>query len=135
MNITVTKESVVPIYRQIRDAIRSDILKGRLKEGEFLPTPSALAKELNVPKFNVSRAYSELVEEGLVESTNRLTPIISYDRVEHIRAMSKKEFCAEFSKVATDYVMTGVSKSDLMKTITDVVAEVYLKEGERNEHI
>ena len=40
------QNSGIPIYQQITDQLRADILAGRLKEGEYLPSIRSLAKDL-----------------------------------------------------------------------------------------
>lgn len=68
MNITITKNSPTPIYRQIAEEIRTGILDGSLVDGFLLPSERKLAAELGVHRNTVTRAYMELKSEGLLEA-------------------------------------------------------------------
>jgi DNA-binding transcriptional MocR family regulator len=56
-----------PAYRQIAEAIERDVLSGRLRRGQQLPTHRALARALGIDLTTVTRAYSDAVGRGLVE--------------------------------------------------------------------
>jgi DNA-binding transcriptional regulator YhcF (GntR family) len=55
-----------PVYLQIRLQIAELISSGKLTSGDALPSPASLARDLNVDRGEVSRAYFELEQEGLV---------------------------------------------------------------------
>jgi len=57
----------VPIYRQIFDQVRAQIATGRLADGAFLPSVRQVAGELAVNPMTVSKAYSLLERDGVVE--------------------------------------------------------------------
>ena len=63
----VSPTSGVPIYRQLLDQIRSQIASGRLPPDAFLPSVRQLAQQLQVNPMTVSKAYSLLERDGLVE--------------------------------------------------------------------
>ncbi len=65
--LQVSPASGVPIYRQLQDQIRSQIAGGRLAAGEFLPSVRQLAQRLAVNPMTISKAYSLLERDGLVE--------------------------------------------------------------------
>jgi GntR family transcriptional regulator len=58
-----------PVYHQIRSQIAELIESGQLASGHELPSPATLARELNVDRGEVSRAYFELEQPGLVVVT------------------------------------------------------------------
>jgi GntR family transcriptional regulator len=65
--LQVSPTSGVPIYRQLLDQIRSQIASGRLPADSFLPSVRQLAQQLQVNPMTVSKAYSLLERDGLVE--------------------------------------------------------------------
>jgi GntR family transcriptional regulator len=65
--LQVLPASGVPIYRQLQDQIRSQIAGGRLAAGEFLPSVRQLAQRLAVNPMTISKAYSLLERDGIVE--------------------------------------------------------------------
>jgi GntR family transcriptional regulator len=57
----------VPIYRQLVEQIRTQVAGGRLGAGEFLPSVRQVAEELQINAMTVSKAYSLLERDGVVE--------------------------------------------------------------------
>lgn len=68
MDIIISNSSGVPIYAQIEEQIKSQIMNGTLKEGDALPSMRILAKELKVSIITTKRAYENLEREGFIES-------------------------------------------------------------------
>ena len=64
MNITISNTSGLPIYEQIRDQIKGQIVSGSLTAGEALPSIRSLAKDLRISVITTKRAYEELEREG-----------------------------------------------------------------------
>lgn len=60
--------SKTPLYQQIYEQIKRDILAGNYHEGARLPATRALAKELHVGRNTVELAYAQLALEGYVTS-------------------------------------------------------------------
>lgn len=60
------QNSGVPIYQQISDQLKADILAGKLKEGDYLPSIRGLAKDLKISVITTMKAYEQLEAEGLV---------------------------------------------------------------------
>lgn len=68
MKLIISSVSGEPIYEQIKTQIHSAVLSGKLKAGEALPSLRKLAKELRISVLTVTRAYNELVDEGVVQN-------------------------------------------------------------------
>lgn len=66
MRIVVSTDSASPIYEQIKAQVRSSILSGEIPAGGTLPSLRQLAAELRVSIITITRAYNDLVAEGLV---------------------------------------------------------------------
>lgn len=62
----ILQNSGEPIYQQIADSFRTDILAGRFKQGEYLPSIRGLARELKISVITTMKAYEQLEQEGLV---------------------------------------------------------------------
>ena len=60
------QNSGVPIYQQIAESFKTDILAGKYKQGEFLPSIRGLAKDLKISVITTMKAYEQLAQEGLV---------------------------------------------------------------------
>jgi GntR family transcriptional regulator len=57
----------LPLYRQLMDQVRQQIAAGRLTPGDFLPSTRQLAQQLEINTMTVSKAYSLLERDGVVE--------------------------------------------------------------------
>ena len=67
LSLSVAPTSGVPIYRQLVDQIRAQIVGGRFAADAFLPSVRQVADELQVNPMTVSKAYSILERDGAVE--------------------------------------------------------------------
>lgn len=66
MKIIISNHSELPIYAQIREQIKEQIMSGALSEGSTLPSIRQLAKELGISVITTTRAYNELESEGFI---------------------------------------------------------------------
>ena len=62
----ISQNSGVPIYQQIADYFRSEILEGRIGQGEYMPSIRGLAKDLKISVITTIKAHEQLESEGLV---------------------------------------------------------------------
>lgn len=68
MAIILLNSSGKPIYEQITQQIKSEILSGVRQPGEQMPSIRTLAKDLRVSVITTKRAYEELERDGFVET-------------------------------------------------------------------
>ena len=66
------KSPGVPLYEALYRCIRGDILSGKLRAGEKLPSKRALARNLEVSKITVEGAYNQLLAEGYIRSAEKV---------------------------------------------------------------
>ena len=65
--IALDRASIVPVYRQIYERLREQVLAGALPEGTRLPPERSLAERLAVNRSTVVHAYRDLAADGLIE--------------------------------------------------------------------
>ena len=68
MHLVISNTSDLPIYVQIKEQVKEQILSGELEEDEMLPSLRQLAKDLKISVLTTTRAYNELEEEGFITS-------------------------------------------------------------------
>lgn len=68
MHIVISNSSSSPIYEQIKEQIKEEILSGELHENDMLPSLRQLAKDLKISVLTTTRAYNELEQEGFITS-------------------------------------------------------------------
>lgn len=66
MKIIISNQSELPIYAQIKEQLKEQILNGQIPEGSTLPSIRQLAKEVGVSVITTTRAYSDLESEGFI---------------------------------------------------------------------
>jgi GntR family transcriptional regulator / MocR family aminotransferase len=66
--ISLERKSPTPLYKQLYEAIRQEILRGTLKKGLRLPSTRYLAAELRVSRNIVMIAFEQLLAEGYLQS-------------------------------------------------------------------
>ena len=102
--------SGVPIYRQIIEQVRKLVITGELAEGDQLETVRKLAKSLNINPLTVSKAYSQLEGEGLVERRRGVGLFVARIR-ESRKDKARREMLEEIlRKAAAAAVQLGVSE-------------------------
>ena len=67
MLIVVDPHSGVPVYRQLMDQVKFHVASGLLKPGDELPSTRALSSQLGVNPMTISKAYSYLEKEQVIE--------------------------------------------------------------------
>lgn len=68
MKIIISNDSGLPIYEQIKNQIKAQIVSGDLKKDEALPGMRTLASDLKVSVITTKRAYNDLEQEGYTYS-------------------------------------------------------------------
>ena len=68
MDIILSNSSGKPIYEQIADQVKEQILAGALSAGDALPSMRVLAKELRISVITTKRAYEELERDGFLDN-------------------------------------------------------------------
>ena len=115
--------SGVPIYRQIIEQVRKLVMTGELAEGDQLETVRKLAKSLNVNPMTVSKAYSLLEGEGLVERRRGVGLFVARIR-ESRKDKVRREMLEEIlRKAAAAAVQLGVSEERSVELFSELYGQ------------
>lgn len=68
LDVVISNSNPKPIYEQIADQVKNQIITGVLAPGDALPSMRLLAKDLRISVITTKRAYSELERDGFVET-------------------------------------------------------------------
>ena len=68
MKIIIKNKSELPIYEQIEQQMKAQILDGTIKEEEQLPSIRQLARDLKISVITTTRVYNDLSDEGFIIS-------------------------------------------------------------------
>ena len=77
MRFSIQPSSPEPIYRQIVEQVRRHVASGQWRAGEALPSVRAMATEHTINPMTVSKAYSLLEAEGLLERRRGMGMVIA----------------------------------------------------------
>lgn len=117
MNIHIYNSSSSPIYEQILDQIRDQILSGALKAGEKLPSIRYLAKELRISVITTKRAYDELEREGLIHSVQGKGSFVAHQNQEMVKEEYLKKFEESLLEALNYARIVGLSKREIVESI------------------
>ena len=120
MLLEIDHHSGVPIYRQIKDQIREQIMAGRLKEGEQLVSVRELAIQLKVTPVTVSKAYSAMESEGLLERRRGIGLFIANIRPEKKDQTKEEILETHLSKAVTTAIQFGLTEEKTEKMLKDL---------------
>lgn len=133
MLLEIDHHSGVPIYRQIKDQIREQIMAGRLKEGEQLVSVRELALQLKVTPVTVSKAYSAMEAEGLLERRRGIGLFIAEIHSDKKDQTKEEILEIHLSKAVTTAIQFGLSEEKTEKMLKDVFLK-FRKEREEKSN-
>ena len=116
MLLEIDHHSGVPIYRQVIRQIRQQIMTDGLRHQDQLETVRELAARLKVNPMTISKAYSFLEAEGLVERKRGIGLFVAEvekDQMEQIRAELLNSLV---NKTAITAIQLGVSETEAVKS-------------------
>lgn len=121
-NIQLDFRSGTPIYTQIVEQVKQQVISGNLKPEEQLPTVRALALELRVNFNTVARAYRLLDEAGIISTQQgRGTYILdvpSPERTDKLRQQALETLTRDYLNEA---LRLGCSPSEIKKALIDQI--------------
>lgn len=113
----ILQSSGVPIYKQIKDSFKEDILTGKIKQGEFLPSIRSLAKELKISVITTLKAYEELETEGLVTAVQGKGYYVNARDTEMLREQHMRKTEELLSQAIEAAEIAGLSDEELKNTL------------------
>ena len=123
MHIILNHSSMVPIYEQLMEQIKSDIIQSELKEGEALPSVRTLAGELRISALTVKKAYDKLEEEGFVTTVHgKGTYVAASDKQLALEAR-QKVIEDDFDKVIDRALSMGMKKEEISEVVKLILDE------------
>ena len=99
MNIIISNNSSIPIYEQIKIAIKQAIFSNELKEEDMLPSVRNMANDLKISFLTVKRAYDELEQEGYIKTVQGKGSFVAPKNMELIKEEKLKEIQDHIEKI------------------------------------
>ena len=113
MNIIISNSSDVPIFLQIKNAIKEEIYNGNLQENDSLPSVRVLANDLKISFLTVKRAYDELESEGYIKTIPKKGSFVAPRNLELMREEKLKEIQSLIEEIYDIAKMSHISNDEI----------------------
>lgn len=123
MKIIISNDSGLPIYEQIKNQIKAQIVAGDLRADEGLPGMRTLASDLKVSVITTKRAYNDLEQEGYIYSMPGKGSFVKKLNEEVVRENALAEIEKYFTDTMTVAKAAGIDIEELqeiLKTLNEV---------------
>ena len=118
MDIILSNSSGKPIYEQIADQVREQILSGALSAGDALPSMRVLAKELRISVITTKRAYEELERDGFLDKVPGKGCFVAPQNRELLREAQLRRVEDVLAQAVDEARKGGFSLSELQELLT-----------------
>lgn len=123
MRILISYESGVPIYEQIKEEIRGQILRGVLKPEEALPSIRTLAKELKIGIITAKRAYDDLCAEGFLYAVHGKGVFVAKIDKSDATNYALNEVSQRIKELSAFATKNSISKNRLLLIINEILED------------
>ena len=113
----ILQNSGEPIYQQIANQFKTDILAGKYSQGEHLPSIRGLARDLKISVITTMKAYEELAEEGLVTAVQGKGFYVNAQDSEMLREQHLRKVEDSLLEAISAAEIAGMSDAELMQTL------------------
>lgn len=115
MDISISNTNEMPIYEQIYNQIKAQIIQGKLLEGESLPSIRSLAKDLRISVITTKRAYDELEKDGFIYTVLGKGCFVSKRNMDLVREAHLKEIEEHMKKIVELAGMCELTKEEVIE--------------------
>ena len=124
MDIIISNSSGKPIYEQIADQVKEQIMAGALAAGDALPSMRLLAKELRISVITTKRAYEELERDGFLENVPGKGCFVAPQNRELLRKAQLRRVEEKLTQAIEEARRGAVSLEELKEMLTELYQEV-----------
>ncbi len=116
-------EQNAPIYMQIIQKVKADIISGKLKGGEKMPSVREFSETFNVNPNTVQRVFLELEREGVTYSQRGIGTFVAEnaDLVMNLKSTQAEGYTQRF---AGEMLELGLSKREIFEYLEKILAGV-----------
>ncbi|MGD8331445.1 MAG: GntR family transcriptional regulator [Acidobacteriota bacterium] len=129
MVVVIDPHSGVPVFRQLRDQIRFQIVSGMLEPGEELPSTRALSAELGLNPMTISKAYTRLEIEGLVEKRPGLPLVVSELPDDEVDTQRMAQFRERARPAAAAARQLGLTREQALRVFEEMLNGIGKERG------
>ena len=123
MELIIRNTDNQPIYEQICQQIKAQIIAGQLTPGEPLPSIRGLAKDLKISVITTKRAYDELEAQGFVHTVAGKGSFVAEKDLALIREQRLRDIEDHLSAAAALARACGLSPAELTEMLNILLKE------------
>ena len=123
MKIVIKNKSELPIYEQIEQQIKAQILEGSVTEDEQLPSIRQRARDLKISVITTTRVYNDLAEEGFIISITGKGYFVAPRNNELLRERMLCEMEEGFEKAVLNGRNAGLSDDEIIVALKKIMEE------------
>ena len=117
---------MVPIYEQIMEQIKAQIISGELKENDILPSVRTMAKELKISALTVKKAYDNLEAEGMTVTVHGKGTYVAASNIQLMEEERRKEVEADLETVIQKGRRCGMKEEEIRSLFELIMEDEYL---------
>lgn len=122
MKIIINNTSMMPIYEQVVEQIKTMIGKGDLKKNDILPSVRTLSRELKISALTVKKAYDHLEQDGFIVTVHGKGSFVAGVGSDFLLEEKRKEVEADLEMAIQKGIRYGMSSQEL-RELFDVLME------------
>jgi len=121
--ILVDPHSGVPVYRQLMDQVKFHVASGLLQPGDELPSTRALSAQLGVNPMTISKAYSFLERDQVVERRPGRPLVVRQVEGKQIRDRKSDQLRESLAPTVTMVKQLGIDRDEAIGIFGDLLRE------------
>ena len=134
MDIILSNSSGKPIYEQISDQVKSQILSGTLAEGDALPSMRLLAKELHISVITTKRAYEELETAGYIYTVPAKGSYVAEKNTQLVREAYLTQIEEHMTQILPLADSCGLGEEELVEMLRLLYQDTHGRENHNECH-
>ena len=117
MDLFIDNKSGAPIYDQIYNQIKDQIIQGALQPDEAMPSIRGLARDLRISVITTKRAYDELEKEGFIYTIAAKGCFVAPKNVELLREETLKNIENHIDQIVRLSQSVGLSEQEVLDMV------------------
>lgn len=117
----IIQNSDIPIYQQIAEQLKVDILAGKFKQGDYLPSIRGLARELKISVITTMKAYELLEAEGLVTAVQGKGFYVNAQDSQMLKEQHMRKVEDALTEAIQAAEIAQLSDEELVKTLETLI--------------
>ena len=113
-----------PIYRQIAEQIKADVLRGVLDAEEQVMSTNQYAAHYRINPATAAKAFQQLVDEGVIYKRRGVGMFVSADAPARLRDQKRERFFADVLEPMVAEARTlGIAEADVLTRVQELFKE------------